>query len=560
MTAKKFAVFSFAAGLIGLLAAVYADTPQYAVVAGAVLIYSAVLFWQVYKLNKQIGEAEYRTRAEKLKAEAEAEESAQALLHTHNKIQKEKDKGEKSLVAARDKHEDEIKKLQEQTQADKKQHETEASKLNEQLLSARQVVDYYAKKDGLDVYTGSAALRGIAGIYVVKNMDVNAQNKVKIGETGNFAQRFRQLESATHSAGIAAITPQLLAPLDEGRKEVEQNIHKELSLHQSSNEWFNISPERAMAVVCAHVFDKRMSNLQQREGFPLMTPPDLSRTPVLDIIKKERLILMEDSDLHDELKPIAEHLRFESVDSSWVGIRNDLDGILTNEDRRFDPADVDDKGYVKGEAVVRALLAENPKSAKNPAPYWSVGERRRIRQFAQSIETITEIATKGSPGSPQKFSHTLIRNWDADMVARLEDLEIDEISLCEAILYDSYSPEEIGFLASMDAGYNEQDDEGHNPLRLAIKIGKTEVALELIKAGVMMDVDGYGRTVLHHCAMNGAETIVVKALIASGLDVNAVDSFGDTALDIAREQGEDIMAGEIEYAGGVNKAAKKETG
>lgn len=402
MTAKKFAVFSFAAGLIGLLAGAYADAPQYAAVACAVLIYSAVLFWQVYKLNKQIGDAKVSIRVREAKAEVSAEQAAKALLDAHNKIEREKDKGEKSLVAVQSKHEDEIKKLQEQTQADKKQHEAEASKLNEQLLSARQFLDYYTKKEGLGVYTGSAALRDIAGIYVIKNMDVNAQNKVKIGETGNFAQRFRQLEISTHSAGIAAIAPQLLAPLDEGRKEVEQNIHKELSLYQSSNEWFNISPERAMAVVCAHVFDKHVSNLPRREEFPLINPPDLSRTPVLDIIKKKHLVLVKDSTLYHELQPIEEHFHFES-DVSW-DTRLNLDGILTNEGGRFDPADVDDKGYVKGEAVVRALLAENPKSAKTPAPYWSAGEKSRIQQFAQSIETITAIVEKGRL---KKLGHNL---------------------------------------------------------------------------------------------------------------------------------------------------------
>ena len=552
MTAKKFAVFSFAAGLIGLLAAVYADAPQYAAAAGAVLIYSAVLFWQVYKLNKQIGEAEYRTRAEKLKADAEAEKSAQALLRAHNKIKEEKDEGQNSLAAAQDKHkeekqmlaqaaEDESKKLREQIEFDKSRHGSEVSVLRKKLLSSREILDYYATKEGLDLYAGDAALREVGGIYVIKNMDDNAQNKVKIGETGDFARRFKEVESLVHKAGISAIAPHILVPLDEGRKYVERNIHKELAGHKTSNEWFDISPDRAMAVVCAHVFVQRMSNLQRRDKSPLLIPPDLSHTPVYDIIKDKVGDLKGGAALYHSLGVITYKFHFKwGYGDEMEDVREDLDGLITNEDGRFADTDVGPDGYVKSEAVVRALLAESPASGQTPAPYWSAEERKRIEKFSENAESLVEIVAKAHKSG---VKHPLLNvsesddSMEWDILGALHDAGVNygDISLCDMILQNA-NADLIIDLADF-TGYGDTDDDGDNPLQCAIKLGRTKVALGLITKAGMLDIDKQKGTMLHFCARNQADVSVVKTLVEFGLDVNAVDASGDTALDIAEAEG-----------------------
>lgn len=78
---------------------------------------------------------------------------------------------------------------------------------------------------------------------------------------------------------------------------------------------------------------------------------------------------------------------------------------------------------------------------------------------------------------------------------------------------------------------NVKDDFGSTPLTIASIFGKTEVALELIKAGVDIEmVSADGSTPLHTAAFFG-RTEIVRSLLEKAANTTARNSFGATALE-----------------------------
>lgn len=145
-----------------------------------------------------------------------------------------------------------------------KELEREKEKVDIKLICARQTLEYYMRVARLDVYSGADALRECGGIYVVKNI---GDGKVKIGITAdNFARRFKEIRGDCVTAGIKKedVVPEILVPLDEGKAEVEKDIHLLFADRKTAGEWFKVSPERAVATVLRFVNDKRKGNFERR--------------------------------------------------------------------------------------------------------------------------------------------------------------------------------------------------------------------------------------------------------------------------------------------------------
>ena len=154
-------------------------------------------------------------------------------------------------------------------QREMKKLQSEKGKVDKELSSVRQTLEYYSSRARLDVYADEEALRECGGIYVIKN---TGDGKVKVGLTDeNFKRRFGEIQSSCASAGIAKddVQPVILAPLDEGKYEVEQAIHDALADNKTAGEWFKVTPEEAVATVLRHVYDMRVNNRKRRTKLPV---------------------------------------------------------------------------------------------------------------------------------------------------------------------------------------------------------------------------------------------------------------------------------------------------
>ena len=85
----------------------------------------------------------------------------------------------------------------------------------------------------------------------------------------------------------------------------------------------------------------------------------------------------------------------------------------------------------------------------------------------------------------------------------------------------------------------------HTALRGATLGGHLDVVRELLEAGADVNAPSDGmRTPLMGAARNGFLDIV-RVLLNAGADVTAVNSFGETAIDVARDQGHHAIVQEL---------------
>jgi ankyrin repeat protein len=107
-----------------------------------------------------------------------------------------------------------------------------------------------------------------------------------------------------------------------------------------------------------------------------------------------------------------------------------------------------------------------------------------------------------------------------------------------SLAVDFGNPEGARALAMRGADVNAADRNGQTPFLLAIKKGRTDLVDLFLKKGANLSaVDSRtGKTVLHEAALRGYSG-VVKTLLASGIQKNAKDKNGYTALSYALKYG-----------------------
>lgn len=116
-------------------------------------------------------------------------------------------------------------------------------------------------RSAVPVYVGDvAAERECAGVYVVSR-----KGAVKVGITDDFSRRFKELQAQCKSVGIVDLRPEVLVPMDEGRRLVEARVHELLNDHQTAGEWFSVSPEDAAQKVIRQAWLVRIDNALHRE-------------------------------------------------------------------------------------------------------------------------------------------------------------------------------------------------------------------------------------------------------------------------------------------------------
>ena len=137
---------------------------------------------------------------------------------------------------------------------------TREKRLSLESSQAKAIKSLYKRRCFIDVYEGNNALRKCGGVYIVSRSD----GLIKIGETGAFSRRFKQIKSDSTSAGVPGMFPIMLVPIDEGRSFVEAKVHEELKEYKTSGEWFNVSREHAINTVIAKVWDQHACNAAAR--------------------------------------------------------------------------------------------------------------------------------------------------------------------------------------------------------------------------------------------------------------------------------------------------------
>ena len=197
---------------------------------------------------------------------AEAKNAQEQLrAETQEKIENTRAEAQEKVNA----HGREANKTIEQLENDISRVTEAKEELNSILRGAQETLAYYSKHAQLDVYVGGDALRECGGIYVIQNI---GDGRVKIGMTEkNFAERFSAIQRDCVSAGISRddVRPVVLVPLDEGKYEVEQKIHRMLVGSKTAGEWFRVAAEEAVATVLAHVHGRRVANFKRRKRMPV---------------------------------------------------------------------------------------------------------------------------------------------------------------------------------------------------------------------------------------------------------------------------------------------------
>ncbi|MGI9337451.1 MAG: GIY-YIG nuclease family protein [Gammaproteobacteria bacterium] len=287
-TLSVFAALPFFAGVSGFVVWFFAEISTgwgilLLLCSGFMVLYGWALWWSTEDINEAaIHAVRYRHKADETVAQAYRELSAAIGTIRENvaEIERNHEKELEEVKAAGGRlsvemwremkaRDSEAAAKYERLQNEKGQVESENEKLTFDLQGAKVTLEYYADNARLEVYSGKQALRECGGIYVIKN---TGDGKVKIGITDdNFKRRFGEIQSHCASAGIKKedVIPEILVPLDEGLREVEQAIHRALGKSRTAGEWFGITPEKAVAIVLAHVHEKRVSNFKARTKLPI---------------------------------------------------------------------------------------------------------------------------------------------------------------------------------------------------------------------------------------------------------------------------------------------------
>ena len=141
--------------------------------------------------------------------------------------------------------------------------ETEKQSVQWAQEEADGVKKYYlqAARSAVPIYVGEAALgRECAGVYVVSR-----EGAVKVGMTDDFSRRFKELHAQCRSVGIVDLRPEVLVPMDEGRRRVEERAHKQFEEKQTAGEWFAVSPDDAIKAVVGWAWVEKTENARHRK-------------------------------------------------------------------------------------------------------------------------------------------------------------------------------------------------------------------------------------------------------------------------------------------------------
>lgn len=155
----------------------------------------------------------------------------------------------------------------------------------------------------------------------------------------------------------------------------------------------------------------------------------------------------------------------------------------------------------------------------------------------------TAPAARHSPPSPPTTARHLLEQ---------HDLPNGESALLEQARNGNTSA--VASLLAAGISANATNKFGQSALMAAGFAGHTEVVRLLLQHGASID-DQLGLSLLHHAAGKG-QTELVATLLDSGVDVNAQDGVGYTALMRAAEAGQDEMI-ELLVAKGANVNAQE---
>src|SRR5512136_3340828 len=146
---------------------------------------------------------------------------------------------------------------------------------------------------------------------------------------------------------------------------------------------------------------------------------------------------------------------------------------------------------------------------------------------------------------PSQDVFDLLRRGDVAavraMVEKTPELVTARDDQGQALLhYAAYGqdPALVDFLIDKGAKVDLASAQTKTPLHIAAINDRREVVAALLKRGASLEIrDDYGRTALILCARERGQAATARVLIDAGADINAVDKFGSSALELATWRG-----------------------
>lgn len=491
------------------------------------------------KMPADGGGEEARDSAEEQTAKAEdkavakeqASEDIADIKREHKaELAEVKAEGKKSLADMQR----EVKKLQ-----------SEKTKLNDDLRNMRKTLEYYCARRVLDAYAGEDALRECGGIYVIKNV---GDGKVKIGMTDNFARRFSEIQSHCASAGIKKddVSPVVLVPLDEGKHEVERGIHRALADRQTAGEWFQLTPEEAVAIVLDRAHERRVGNFVARTQFPIGGGGGGGNGNGNENTEEPNASVRFGVDWRTVTPEEAAAITLTIADEN-----GELHLVKDDEgDTPFHMAAAYSNGDVI-EALEEALADVNGiydvKNNDGQSPLM-------LAATHENMEGIYALCEKPFPSGVSEALYWVARNVRSSEVASYIPRKLlEEVWNYEFYHSNSATPLELAVLANNTeaaAGFIEYDEERAEDVEVGPISGNLYVVKDV--SGILFDGEwtrSDGGSILHFAVRKGANREMVQMLLAH-VEVNYVDCLGRTPLDYAVSEGHDELADCLREAGG----------
>ncbi len=572
-TLKQFAAWSVVAGVAGVPVVLLAEIARYALFIPALLIvFGALLFLRIRKSEKEFGDAkfrlfhakreadEYRRTAEGELAQAHKDLSAKEQEHqkslksARQQSEKEKEELRGGMLAEIERYQNEAQALDARLQNEKLGRKEEVEKLGLQLNHSRQTLAYYSKYEWLDAYVGQTALRECGGVYVVSNP---ADGKVKIGLTDNFARRFKEIQSACNTAGIAKVVPEILVPLDEGKHTVEQKLHKEFAKNQTAGEWFNIPPKEAVAAVLTTVRERRVANFKTRQKIPVTEESDKPSVRFgvnWETVPPQLAAMVAKETAEDgttALQMAAAYSKNPKVIEALIEAGVNL-AQTTKDGKTAIQAAVHAAAAYNTHSEMYEIFRALKRAGANLGEMVFQWESTPIMTAAthNNIEAISGLHNAGCALPDAECACWMAVNVFSSEVAR----EIAELCIFVpgGIMPDEGIDwnQEVSVYSIPDIDPYIMGPEYCTPLQFAVAHGNAAVVDGFICGGAPLVYGDQKESILHYAAANCHDPEVVKVLMKH-VDVNELNNRGETPLDIAiRDEDRSAVADELREAGG----------
>lgn len=194
-------------------------------------------------------------------------------------------------------------------------------------------------------------------------------------------------------------------------------------------------------------------------------------------------------------------------------------------------------GCASGPEPSANLDAREARAADTPmVPAIRAGELEQVKTLASNGESLNTLTEEGTPLMVAVAEQQDRIVWYLLAEGANPDLAGAGGETALMIAAENGSRRLVQLLLSAGARVNATDAEGSTPVIRAAGNGHLSVVKVLLAAGANVNVSQDGRSLLMHIVDSG-DMLTAEMLLAAGADVNYRSERGVTALDVARQNG-----------------------